>query len=73
MSFPFPHHIKNKKAEVMIEIIGLCLNTATLILLAIISYFLNREVKSAKKQMEKDERIIKNLTKVLKEERRKNI
>lgn len=57
----------------MIEIIGLCLNTATLILLAVISYFLNREVKSAKKQMEKDERIIKNLSKVLKEERRKNI
>lgn len=57
----------------MIEIIGLCINVTTLMLLAIISYFMNREIKSAKKQMEKDERIIKNLTKVLKDERRKNI
>lgn len=57
----------------MIEIIGLCINVTTLILMAIISYFMNREIKSAKKQMEKDERIIKNLTKVLKDERRKNI
>lgn len=57
----------------MIEIIGLCINVTTLMLLAIISYFMNREIKSAKKQMEKDEKIIKNLTKVLKDERRKNI
>lgn len=57
----------------MIEIIALFVNVITFILLAVIAFVLNKEVDSVKKQLEKDERIIRSLHKALKQERDKNI
>jgi hypothetical protein len=57
----------------MIEIVALCINVITFTLLTVVAFVLKKEVKSVKKQLEKDERVIKSLNKVLKEERSKNI
>ena len=57
----------------MIEIVALCINVITFTLLTVVAFVLKKEVKFVKKQLEKDERVIKSLNNVLKEERSKNI